>query len=444
MSAKDLQAIVLAAGKSTRFKIEKIKLAEKICGQEMLLYITKLLEQMHTSTTVVIGYQREVIKRLLKNHHGNTLDFALQEHQQGTGHAILCAQQNFRNENILIINGDIPLVTEDIIRELYKKHSKTNAIISFVIAHNTDPSTGTYGRVIQKNNFIEIVETPDFKDDIHEHCFINAGIYIIKRKFLEKYLNTLKNTNASHEFYITDLIKVASKNGYKVSTISVPFDRIRGINTFKELWVAEQIKRSEIIKYWMERGVRFSLAQSVSIDLDVFIGAGTLIDCSVHLLKGTKIGKNCIIQGFSTLSNAQVGDSSVIYSHSIICDSIIGKTAKIGPFAYIHEHATVADNTVIGYFTDSYTHNGQQYQETMIGNNSLSTSDIPKKNITPETCNTNNSVSNSYANSCSDLLISNYSKKFKQTKRSKNAPKQTIKDSDIIVSVKKKDRVTTK
>ncbi|TET06443.1 hypothetical protein E3J79_02040 [Candidatus Dependentiae bacterium] len=444
MSAKNLQAIVLAAGKSTRFKIEKIKLAEKICGQEMLLYITKLLEQMHISTTVIIGYQREIIKKILKNHHGDTLDFALQEHQQGTGHAILCAQQNFKNENILIINGDMPLVTEAIIKELYKKHSKTNATISFVVAHNTDPSTGTYGRVIQKNNFIEIVEARDFEGDIQEHCFINAGIYIIKRKFLEKYLSTLKDTNASHEFYITDLIRIASRNGYKVSTVSVPFDHIRGINTFKELWIAEQIKRSEIIKYYMERGVRFSLAQSVNIDLDVSIGAGTLIDCSVHLLKGTKIGKNCIIQGFSTLSNAQVGDSSIIYSHSIIYDSIIGKTAKIGPFAYIHEHVTIADNTVIGYFTVSYTHNKQQYQETITGNNSLSTPGIIKKSTTPEVRNTNNSISNSCTNSCSDLLISNYSKKFRQTKHSKNAHKQTIKDADIIVSVKKKDRVTIK
>lgn len=352
MSAKELQAIVLAAGKSTRFRTEKTKLAEKICGREMILYVTKFLEHLHIPTTVIVGYQREFIKKIIRKLHGNTIEFVVQERPQGTGHAILCAQPSFKEKNILIINGDMPLVPESVIEQLYTKHIETDATISFVIAHNSDLSTGAYGRIVQKDQFMEIVEAKDFHGDEHEHCFINAGIYIVKRQFLDDYTNTLTTNNANNEFYITDLVKIASENGYKISTVSAPFDRIRGINTFRELWVAEQIKRADTIRYWMEHGVRFSLAQSVHIDWDVSIEAGTLIDCSVHLLSGTKIGKNCVIEGFSTLSNAKIGDNTTVYPHSIINNSSVGNNAKIGPFACIHEQATVGDNAIIGNFVE--------------------------------------------------------------------------------------------
>jgi len=405
MTIKELQAVVLAAGKSTRFRTGKSKLAEKICGREMILYVTRLLEHLNIPTTLVIGYQRDLIKKIIKKLHGDTIDFVVQEQPQGTGHAILCAQPHFNKNNILIINGDMPLIPEAVIQQLYDKHIDTNATVSFVISHNSDLSTGAYGRIVQKDNMIEIIEAKDFHGDEHEHCFINAGIYIIKREFLDHYINTLSSNNASNEFYITDLVKIASENGFTISTVSAPFDRIRGINTFRELWVAEQIKRADTIKYWMERGVRFSLAQSVHIDWDVEIGAGSLIDCSVHLLSGTKIGTNCVIKGFSTLSNAKIGNNTTVYPHSIIEDSTVGNNAKIGPFACVHEKANVGENAIIGNFVEvraseigpessakhltylahaqigtnvtigagtiTCNHDGQQYQKTTIKDNAF-------------------------------------------------------------------------
>jgi len=362
MSASDLQAIVLAAGKSSRFKTEKSKLAEKICGQEMILYVTKFLEELKIPTTAVVGYQRELIKKIIKKHHNNSISFIVQEKQEGTGHAILCAKDSFTHDNILIINGDTPLIPKDVIEQLYQKHIETNATISLVIAHNSDPATGAYGRIIKNEEYIEIVEATDFSGDMEEHCFINAGIYIVKRTFLEEYVNKLTTNNGSNEFYITDLVKMASKNGYTLNTVAAPFDRVRGINTFRELWIAEQIKRSDIIRSWMERGVRFSLAQSVHIDWDVKIGAGTSIECSVHIHSGTRIGKNCVVSGFSSFYNAIVDDNTTIYPHSIIQNCRIGKNAKIGPFAYVHENSSIGDNTVIGNFVE--------IRKTTIGNDS--------------------------------------------------------------------------
>ena len=110
--------------------------------------------------------------------------------------------------------------------------------------------------------------------EIRKHHRLNAGIYLIKRSFLE---NELPKLPASHqgEIYITDLIKKASEQGNRVEIVDLPFDYIRGVNTLKELWMAEHIKKSDIILSWMQKGVRFAAPQSVHIDLDVTLVQAT-------------------------------------------------------------------------------------------------------------------------------------------------------------------------
>ncbi len=351
MALEKIQAIVLAAGKSTRFKTGKTKLVEKICGQKMLLYQTKLLAQMNVPTTLVVGYQKEIIQEAVQHAHNDTVQFVVQEEQKGTGHALWCTKPTWNKEHILIMNGDMPLISESIIQELYDKHKTNNADISFVSAHLVDPNH-SYGRVIKKESGIEIIEAKDFTLDPHEHCCINAGIYLAKRSFLEESCAKIKANEKCNEFYITDLIKIASNNNNTVVTTTAPFDLVRGINTLQELWAAEQIKRSEIIKEWMEKGVRFSVAQNVHIDLDVTIGAGSSIGSGVHLLAGTKIGNNSAIHESSSLSNMTVGDNVVIHPFCVLSDSSIGSNASIGPFAHVRNSATIGNNAVIGNFVE--------------------------------------------------------------------------------------------
>ncbi len=349
---QNLQAIILAAGKSKRLNANKTKLLEKICGQEMILYPTKLLQEMSIPTTVVIGFQKESIKKIITKCHKEPIHFVVQEEQRGSGHAILCARDSWQEEHILIMHGDLPLVTKEIIEKLYQKHLQTNAEISFVTACNIDPTSGAYNRVIKKDNSINIVAASKFTGDTTEHCCINAGIYIVTKKFLHNNINEIEPNEISKEFYVADLVNIANNKGSTISMLSAQFDRIRGINTFEELWAAEQVKRAELIKYWMERGVRFSVAQNVHIDLDVTIESGTSISCGVHLLNGTKIGKNCKIQEFSSLSNATIEDGAKILAHSIIKDSHIGQRAQVGPFAHIREHTHIREHAIIGNFVE--------------------------------------------------------------------------------------------
>ncbi|MGE0009247.1 MAG: bifunctional UDP-N-acetylglucosamine diphosphorylase/glucosamine-1-phosphate N-acetyltransferase GlmU [Candidatus Babeliales bacterium] len=352
MSKISLQGVVLAAGKSTRFKTEKSKLVTKICGQEMILYCTKLLESLEIPTTLVVGYQREQVEQVVKYAHGDTVNFALQAPQKGTGHAVQCSKEFWHKDHVLILNGDGPLVTRDIIENLAKVHQESDAAISFVTAHNPDPSVVGYGRVITTGNSVKIVEQKHFTGDPQEHCCLNAGIYIVRTDFLREVIDTIPENEVTHEWYLTDLVHLACAQGRIVKTVDAPFDRIRGVNTLKELWTLEQIIRYDVISEHMANGVRFSAPQTMHIDLDVQIGAGTVIGCSVHLLNGTRIGKNCRIESGSTLKDAHIGDTVTIFQNSIVDNSDIESGALIGPFAHIRKESKIAQNAQIGNFVE--------------------------------------------------------------------------------------------
>jgi bifunctional UDP-N-acetylglucosamine pyrophosphorylase/glucosamine-1-phosphate N-acetyltransferase len=345
-----IQAIILAAGRSQRFKTNKNKLIEPICGQSMILYQTKLLQSIGIPITVVIGHYKEKIKSVIVTEHGDSITFAEQHEQKGTGDALAASSLFWEKDNILIMNGDVPLITKDIIQELYTVHTNDNAAISFISSHDNNPYN-SYGRVLKQNDRITIVEARDLvlqPDD----CCINAGIYIMKRSFLQKYISTLSCNNKNSEYYITDLVNIASSHNLPIRTITAPFDTVRGINTLEELWAAEQVKRSELIKYWMHNGVRFTIAQNIHIDLGVTIGSGSLIGSGVQLTGKTVIGNDCTIGAFSLLNNTTLADHVTIAPHSVIDDSILDTGVKVGPFAYLRNSNHIAHNAIIGSFVE--------------------------------------------------------------------------------------------
>ncbi len=346
-----MQAIVLGAGKSTRFNTGNSKLIEPICGQPMILYSTKLLAKLDIATIVVVGYQKELIMDTINKVHRGTVQFAEQVEQRGTGDAIKCSKDFWKRDHILILNGDMPLIDESIVLDLYHQHMQSNAAISFVTSHIETTNHG-YGRVVTQDGITQIIEAKDFTLNPDEHCVINAGVYLVKRTFLQDSINKLNCNNKSNEFYITDLVKIASESGAGVSTLMVPFDLVRGINTMQELWAAEQIQRSRIIKHHMDNGVRFSVAQNVHVDLDVEIGSGSYIGCGAHLIKDTRIGKNCMIHENVSIESSDIGDSCEIKPFTIITESIIAGNCSIGPFAHIKQHSMIGEQSTIGNFVE--------------------------------------------------------------------------------------------
>lgn len=353
MNAKALsvQAVILAAGKSSRFHTSKTKLSFTLCGQEMILHPLKMLHALNIPTTLVLGHQKEALISLVEK---STLPYTWveQTEQKGTGHALKCTRHLWTESSILVMNGDMPLVTPETLQHLITAHTQKEAVISFVAAHIIDPSSYAYGRVDYTNNKYRIIEPRDFTGNPQDACLINAGIYLIERTFLESAINELASHSNSGELYITDLIENAGERNLPVEMVLAPFDTIRGINTLKELWEAEHIKRSAIIESCMLHGVRFMQPHTVQIDTDVTIGAGSVIDAGAQLLQGTRIGTNTLIGPYSIIKNSIIHDNVTIHAHSVIEDSEIHQHAEAGPFAHIRNTTTIHKKAVIGNFVE--------------------------------------------------------------------------------------------
>jgi bifunctional UDP-N-acetylglucosamine pyrophosphorylase / glucosamine-1-phosphate N-acetyltransferase len=347
MATGSVQAVVLAAGRAKRFNTATSKLLATICGQEMVLYGTQALAELKIPTTLVIGYQGELVRQVVERFHGtDQVTFVTQERQEGTGHAVLCTRSYWQQEHILVLNGDMPLVTPDLIKALCDAHIKTNATVSLVVAHNTEPS-GAYGRIVKEGNTVKIVEAKEFTADINDHPLINAGIYLFKRSFIEQHLPTLEKNKTSNELYITDLVGIASRQQEIIATVTVPFDRVRGINTLKELWTAEQIKRSDIMTYWMLNGIRFTMPHTCHIDVSVRIGAGTVIDGNVSLNGTTSIGQQCHISANCVLTDAIIADQVSIAPCCVITKAHLKTGMHLGPFSHVHQESVVGKQEIL-------------------------------------------------------------------------------------------------
>ena len=344
-----VRAILLAAGKSTRFGTSQTKLSHTLCGQEMIAYPIQLLASLGLKTTVVVGYQKETVSKIVQAYRAD-IDIVEQTVQRGTGDAVLCTRHLWDAEDLLILNGDVPLLEAHQIETLLAQHRKTGATISFMATQTSDPSCTGYGRIITTEGRIAIIEQRDFTGDSTLPCLLNAGIYLIKRSFLESTLPTLESNG--HELYITDLIKKASDTNNHIEILTVPFETVRGINTLKELAQTEQSKKASLIDLWMSKGVRFTDPQSVHIDTTVTIGADSTIGAGVQLRNGTHIGSQVRIDAFCILDNATIHTGANILSHCVISNAEVHTASQVGPFAHVHRGTILQSQTVIGNFVE--------------------------------------------------------------------------------------------
>ena len=353
MEIKGLEAVILAAGKSERFKTGNTKLLEPICGQAMILYATRLTQEMGIPTTLIIGYQAEQIRTLVTKHLGNTITFATQAAPEGTLDALACVAPQLGQDHVLVMKGNTPLVTAETINKLYTQHKKKRAAISLATAHSTTLCSESYDRIITKGEQTYIADGKTHGIDQVEQCCVDAGIYIISREFLIEGLQDIARMETKEENRINELVAIASARHYPIATTTVPFDVVRRVRTLQDLWSVEQVKRAEIIRYWMQHGVRFYAAHNVHLDLDVRIGAGSVIGAGVHLLGTTTIGKRCTIEPYSIIHNSTLNDNVTVKSHTVVEQSSIEAHATVGPFAHVSAETTIKPHAVIGNFVET-------------------------------------------------------------------------------------------
>ena len=186
---RNLQAVILAAGKSTRFRTKKTKMLHTICGQEMILYPIKVMEKLQIETIVVVGHQKDAVMAAINRKSGYKINFVEQHEQLGTGHALLQTTDLWSKDNILILNADIPLVEAETIKALYEEHVNKKAVITFASTRVFNPAG--YGRIVKNNGTYKIVEEKDCNDAEREINIVNSGIYIMQAEFLRNNLKKI-------------------------------------------------------------------------------------------------------------------------------------------------------------------------------------------------------------------------------------------------------------
>ena len=329
-----IQAIILAAGMSSRFGGESNKLLTPVCGTPMVAHVFQKLQHLNMPITVVIGHQKEQIKNTIKKYSTKSLTtFVIQDQQKGSGHAVACTKPKWQADNILILNGDMPLVTTEIISALCTLHTDTQATASIVTSF-PDTLNHAYGRVVEKDGKTAIIEAKDFTGDKHVKYPINAGIYIFNRQFLDQSLNKLTADNASKELYLTDLIGMASAQKDVVATYQVPFDFVRGVNTPTEFAQIAKLAQKNIVHHWMKQGVLCYDPDTTYIDDTVTLKKGVILHPSVHLRGNTSVDHNAVIDSYTIIDNSVIGHHANIGPHCVLSNAYIASHQQLQPYTY--------------------------------------------------------------------------------------------------------------
>lgn len=350
---KKTAVIILAAGKGTRMKSEKAKVLHEVGGVPMLSYVLDAAKGTGADKTVVIiGHQADKVMDLFA---GKDLTFAEQKEQLGTGHAVMQAEKalkGFRGD-VLILSGDVPLITKETLNGLLKNHSDQKATLTVLTTEPENPHG--YGRIItdSRGAVKKIVEQKDATEKEKGVREINTGIYCVDSSFLFKALKEIKPQNAQKEYYLTDIVGIAVKEKEPVFTSKTrDFEEVMGINSRIDLAEAECAIRIKTIQDLMVSGVTLIDPYNTYIAPSVRIGRDTVVYPGVMLEGNTSIGSDCLIGPGSIITDSKIGNGVKVRAYSVIEESEVMDGAFVGPMAHLRPASVIDKNAHIGNFVE--------------------------------------------------------------------------------------------
>lgn len=376
MDKKKVSVVILAAGKGSRMKSQKAKVLHTICGREMLYYSIKTSRKISDDITVVVSHQKESVIEQMKRYFDD-INFIVQDTDNfpGTGGAMKGV--NAKYEKVLVLNGDMPLVTPKSLEGFLQSDAK----IVMSVFDLLDPSG--YGRVIiQEGEVQKIVEQKDASAEELKVTTVNAGVYAFSKEVLQKYIPLLNNDNAQKEYYLTDIISMAKAENIAIAPLFVDEEHFKGVNSKKDLSGAETIMQARINDALMEDGVIIQLPSTVYIEEGVVFEGECIVENGCRITGKSKIIDSHIkahsVIEESVVKNSDVGPLAHLRPASHIEDTHIGnfveikkstlKGVKAGHLSYIGD-ATVDEGTNIGAGVITCNYDGINKHKTTIGKN---------------------------------------------------------------------------
>ncbi|RCL01704.1 MAG: bifunctional UDP-N-acetylglucosamine pyrophosphorylase / Glucosamine-1-phosphate N-acetyltransferase [Candidatus Tokpelaia sp. JSC085] len=376
--------IVLAAGEGRRMKSVLPKMLHKIGGLPLICHVVRTIKSAGAEKiAVVVGSRAEAVTTAVKECAANTLIFH-QKEQRGTAHAVLAARAALQNsaDDILIAFGDTPLLAEKVLLKIQKVLADGADIV--VTGFRINQPAG-YGRLIEeKGRIIAIVEEKDASIDEKKITFCNGGLMAIKKHYLLSLLNAIRPNNSRREYYLTDIVKIATQRGLYVKALEVPMVNAVGINNCAELANAEIIWQRDKRQTMMLAGVVLQAPESVFFSYDTEIAADVVIEPHVFFGPGVKIAAGTTIRAFSHIEGASIGANAEIGPYARLRPDVdVHSNVKIGNFCEIKKamigsgtkinHLTYIGNTEIGTHvnigagTITCNYDGYNKQQTKIG-----------------------------------------------------------------------------
>lgn len=342
--------IILAAGKGTRMQSNKPKVLAPLAQRPLLAHVVDAAKNLQVDAIhIVIGHGAEQIKDAFQN---NDVTWCLQAEQLGTGHAVKTAIPMIPDkDNVIILYGDVPLIKASTLIPLLESLASHDLALLTAIVNNP----AGYGRITRTPNqtISGIVEQKDATSEQLSIKEINTGILAAKSSHLKSWLERINNNNAQQEYYLTDVVALAYKDGCKIFS-SHPQDitEINGINSKAELARTERILQTKLAEDCMQRGLtildpaRFDLRGSLNFGKDCVADINCVFNGKVVLGNNVTIHANCV------LSDCEIDDNSIIHPHTVLESCKIGQQVNIGPFARVRPGTVLDSNVRVGNFVE--------------------------------------------------------------------------------------------
>ncbi|MEZ8736935.1 MULTISPECIES: bifunctional UDP-N-acetylglucosamine diphosphorylase/glucosamine-1-phosphate N-acetyltransferase GlmU [unclassified Vibrio] len=342
-------AVILAAGKGTRMYSNTPKVLHTLAGKPMVKHVIDTCNGLGAQNiNLVYGHGGDQMKATLAE---ESVNWALQAEQLGTGHAVDQASAHFADdEKVLVLYGDVPLISPETIENLLDAQPNGGIALLTVVLDNPMG----YGRIIRRNGpVVAIVEQKDATDEQKLIKEINTGVMVATGGDLKRWLSGLSNDNAQGEYYLTDVIAAAHDEGRAVEAVHpVSPIEVEGVNDRSQLARLERAYQATQADKLLKQGVmlrdpsRFDLRGDLQCGMDVEIDTNVIIEGSVSIGDNVVIGTGCV------LKDCEIDDNTIVRPYSVIEGATVGEDCTVGPFTRLRPGADMRNNSHVGNFVE--------------------------------------------------------------------------------------------
>jgi len=344
-----LEILILAAGKGTRMRSDLPKVLHKLAGKPLLGHVVDTAHALGaTQTCVVYGFGGEAVPQAMAD---DKLTFVLQAEQHGTGHAVKQALPRLADDSVtLVLYGDVPLTHAATLQPLVAAAQAGKlGLLTVTLAHPDG-----YGRIVRENGaVVRIVEHKDATPAERAIQEVNTGILAVSTRHLKQWIADLKNDNAQGEYYLTDIIAAAVRDGMEVETHQPAHEwEVLGVNSKAQLAELERVHQNEVAQGLLDAGVtlldptRLDVRGTLACGRDVTIDVNCVFEGLVELGDAVQVGANCVLR------NVKVAAGTRIDAFTLIDDARIGEANRLGPFSRIRPGTVLASDVHVGNFVE--------------------------------------------------------------------------------------------